>query len=216
MNVFIVYAHPSEDSFTRHVRDKFIEGLETAGHSYLLSDLYKMGFQTDISEAEYLREANYDLDAPLPEDVMAEQSKINSCEAIVFIYPVFWTEAPAKLVGWFDRVWTYGFAYAKRKHTSNQVRGMKQLEKALVICVAGEGLYFLKEYGHIEAMKTVMLGDRIFDRAKIKDFVVLDAMSKYAIEAREVNWDRNLKTAFEAGRNFWYQRSIYDVGVNEE
>ena len=99
MNVFIVYAHPSEDSFTRHVRDEFIMGLEAAGHSYVLSDLYKMGFQTDMSEAEYLREANFRLETPLPDDVIAEQDKINSCDAIVFIYPVFWTEAPAKLVG---------------------------------------------------------------------------------------------------------------------
>ena len=59
MNVFIVYAHPSEDSFTRYVRDSFIKGLEAGGHSYLMSDLYKMDFRTDMSEAEYLREANY-------------------------------------------------------------------------------------------------------------------------------------------------------------
>jgi len=193
MNVFIVYAHPSEDSFTKCVRESFIKGLETAGHTYVLSDLYKMGFQTDMSEDEYLREANYNLDAPLPDDVIAEQNKINASDAIVFIYPVFWTEAPAKLVGWFDRVWTFGFAY------DNENRSMKLLEKALVICVAGRGLYHLTEFGHYDAMKTVMIGDRIFDRAKNKKFIVLDAMSKYAIEAREANWDRNLQTAFEAG-----------------
>ena len=62
MKVFIVYAHPSEDSFTSHVRDSFIKGLESAGHTYILSDLYKMGFRTDMSEAEYLREANYQED----------------------------------------------------------------------------------------------------------------------------------------------------------
>ena len=36
----------------------------------------------------------------------------NMCDA--FIYPVFWTEAPAKLVGWFDRVWSYGLAYGEK------------------------------------------------------------------------------------------------------
>ena len=192
MNVFIVYAHPSEDSFTRCVMDSFIRGLEAAGHTYVLSDLYKMGFQTDMSEAEYLREANYNEEAPLPDDVIAEQNKINSSDAIVFIYPVFWTEAPAKLVGWFDRVWTYGFAYGNRS--------MKQLEKALIICVAGHSLLHLKEYGHYDAMKTVMLGDRIFDRAKSKDFIVLDSMSKHDIEARNANWDKHLETVYEAGR----------------
>ena len=40
MKAFIVYCHPSEDSFTRCVRDAFIRGLEDAGHEYVLSDLY--------------------------------------------------------------------------------------------------------------------------------------------------------------------------------
>ncbi|MCK7527132.1 MAG: hypothetical protein MZV64_60745 [Ignavibacteriales bacterium] len=41
---------------------------------------------------------------------------------------------------------------------------MKKLKKAIVLCIAGHTLEHLKEYGHYDAMKTVMLGDRIFDR----------------------------------------------------
>jgi len=193
LKIFIVYAHPSEDSFTSHVRDSFVKGLESAGHSYIISDLYKMNFNADMSESEYLRESNYREDLPLTADVIAEQEKINSCDVIVFIYPVFWTEAPAKLVGWFDRVWTYGFAYGDRK--------MKQLEKGLVICISGHSIDKLKEYGHYEAMKTVMLGDRLYDRVKNKDFIVLDSTTKFDIEARNANWNRHLQTAFEAGRS---------------
>ena len=193
MNIFIVYAHPSEDSFTRHVRDSFIEGIKSAGHSYIISDLYKMNFRTDMSETEYLRDANYNDNLPLSEDVVNEQEKINSSDAIVFIYPVFWTEAPAKLVGWFDRVWTYGFAYGERK--------MKTLEKGLVICVTGHSLNQLQEYGQLESMKTVMLGDRLFDRVKIKDMIILDSMTKSDLTARENNWNKHIKTAFDAGCN---------------
>lgn len=192
MNVFIVYAHPSEDSFTRYVRDSFIDGLKSAGHSYIISDLYKMNFTTDISESEYLREANYREDLPLPNDVIREQERINSSDVIVFIYPVFWTEAPAKLVGWFDRVWTYGYAYGNRK--------MKKLDKGLVICITGHSLQHLTDYGHFDSMKTVMLGDRLFDRVKDKDMIILDSMTKYSLETRQANWNNHLKTAFEAGR----------------
>ena len=128
MHVFVVYAHPSDDSFTYRVKNEFIAGLNKAGHTYEISDLYKMDFKTDMTEDEYLREYNYKVDLPISDDVMAEQGKINRSDAIVFLYPVFWTEAPAKLVGWFDRVWTYGFAYGSRT--------MKKLRKALVLCVA--------------------------------------------------------------------------------
>ena len=58
-------------------------------------------------------------------DPESEHEKINSSDAIVFIYPVFWTEAPAKLVGWFDRVWSYGFAYGEKT--------MKVLDKAVIL-----------------------------------------------------------------------------------
>lgn len=107
MKVFVVYCHPSEDSFTRHVRDNFIQEILDSGNEYVLSDLYKMDFKTDMTEAEYLRDAYYNEKPALASDVLAEQAKINSCDGIAFIYPVFWTEAPAKLVGWFDRVWTF-------------------------------------------------------------------------------------------------------------
>ncbi|GHV87268.1 flavodoxin family protein [Spirochaetia bacterium] len=193
MKVFIVYAHPSADSFTRHVRDRFIAGLESAGHRYILSDLYKMNFKTDMSEAEYQREAWYRLDAPLSADVLAEQKKINDSDAVVFIYPVFWSEAPAKLVGWFDRVWTYGFAYGNN-------RAMKQLEKGLMICIAGNTMEYFHETGLLDAMEKVMLRDRLFDRVKHKEMIVLDNTSR-EFPAREENWEKNLERIFAAAQN---------------
>jgi len=150
-----------------------------------------MGFNTDMSEAEYLRESNFRVDLPVPDDILSEQNKINASDAIVFIYPIFWTESPAKLVGWFDRVWTFGFAYGDRS--------MKKLEKGLVVCVAGHSLQYLKEWGYYDSIKTVMLCDRLSDRVKTKDFIVLDGTTKYNIERRKANWDRHLETAFNAG-----------------
>lgn len=193
MHVFIVYAHPSSNSFTGHVKDEFIRGLKAAGHSYEISDLYEMNFKTDISESEYLREVTYNSEAPLSEDVSAEHEKINKCDVIVFIYPLFWTEAPAKLVGWFDRVWTYGFAYGTRK--------MKKLKKAIVICIAGHTLEHLKQYGHYDSMKNVMLGDRIFDRAEDKKMIVLDGTTQLYPELRKANWNKHLKTVFDIAVN---------------
>jgi NAD(P)H dehydrogenase (quinone) len=194
MQIFIVYAHPGEDSFTRHIRDYFIRGIESAGHSYTLSDLYRMNFKTDMSEAEYQREAFYNLDIPVPDDVLAEQNKINTSDAIVFIYPVFWSDAPAKLKGWFDRVWTYGFAYGSN-------RTMKQLEKALVMVSAGNNKEYFDRTGLLDAMKKVTLSDRLFDRVKSKEMLVFDSTSRELPE-RKLNWDKHLQRAFETGAGF--------------
>ena len=194
MKVFIVYCHPSGDSFTREVRDSFIAGIDSAGHSFILSDLYAMNFVSDISENEYLREAYYRRELPLPEDVRAEQKKINESDAIVFIYPVFWTEAPAKLKGWFDRVWTFGFAYGEN-------RSMKQLEKALVFCIAGNTLEYFERTGLGETMRKVLLDDRLFDRVKQKEMIILEATSRELAE-RDLNREKHLKRVFEEGERF--------------
>ena len=194
MKVFIVYCHPSEDSFTRHMRDAFIKGITDSGNEFVLSDLYAMGFKTDISEEEYLRDANYRSTPDVSDDVKAEQEKINSADAVAFIYPVFWTEAPAKLVGWFDRVWTYGFAYGDKT--------MKMMEKAMILVSAGNPIERLESFGLLDSMKKVMFGDRLFGRAKKTEFVVFDNTSREN-PLREEKWNSNLEKAYEKGLNFF-------------
>lgn len=194
MKVFVVYCHPSENSFTKNMCDAFLRGVTDSGNEYILSDLYKMGFTTDMSEEEYLRDANYRDTPDVAEDVRAEQEKINSSDAIAFIYPVFWTEAPAKLVGWFDRVWSYGFAYGEKT--------MKLLDKAIILCSAGNPVERLRQFGLLDSMKRVMFGDRLFGRVKQTEFVVFDNTSREN-KLREKNWDANLQKAYEKGKTLF-------------
>jgi NAD(P)H dehydrogenase (quinone) len=79
---------------------------------------------------------------------------------------------------------------------------MKRLDKGLVLCVAGHSLENLTGYSHLESMKTVMLGDRLHDRVKQKEFIVLDGMARQDIASRERNRYRNLETSYHAGHNF--------------
>ena len=198
MKVFVVYCHPSDDSFTKHMCDAFIKGIVDSGNEYILSDLYRMNFDPTMTEQEYLRDAYYRNTPDVADDVLVEQEKINSADAIAFIYPVFWTEAPAKLVGWFDRVWSYGFAYGEKT--------MKMLDKATIDR--------LEQFGLLDSMKKVMLGDRLFGRAREMEFIVYDNTSREN-ELREKNWDINLRKAYEKGYSFFAQRENYEVGTKE-
>ncbi|MBE5851805.1 MAG: flavodoxin family protein [Lachnospiraceae bacterium] len=195
MKVFIVYCHPSKESFTNEVYKAFERGLRDAGHEVLISDLYDMNFNSDMSEEEYLRETYYRADGIKSKDVLLEQEKIQSSDAIVFIYPVFWTEAPAKLVGWFDRIWTTGFAY-------NPNPTMKILEKALFIVCAGKSMEALIETGEKNAMETVMLGDRIRNRAKEKEMVIFDSITHWDEKVRSEKIPQHLAKAYEMGAKF--------------
>ena len=174
--------------------DAFIKGIVDSGNEYILSDLYKMDFDPTMTEQVYLRDAYYRNTPDIADDVLAEQEKINSADAVAFIYPVFWTEAPAKLVGWFDRVWSFGFAYGEKT--------MKELDKAIILCSAGNTIERLEQFGLLDSMKKVMLGDRLFGRARQTEFVVFDNTSREN-ELREKNWDINLQKAYDKGKSFF-------------
>lgn len=195
MKVFVVYCHPSRDSFTHHAKEEFIKGLKDANHEFVVSDLYAMNFNAEISEGEYEREAFYRADIPVAEDILEEQRKVQESDAIVFIYPVFWTEAPAKLVGWFDRVWSSGFAYSPDPK-------MKILKKALFILSAGKTLKSLEETGETNAMRTVMIGDRIRNRAVEKEMIILDGTTRWDETQRNERIEEHLITAYKLGLNF--------------
>ena len=129
--------------------------------------------------------------SPVPDDVRREQEKVNSSDAIAFVFPLFWSDAPAKLVGWFSRVWTYGFAYGEN-------REMRTLEKGLVLCSAGNTMEHFRGTGILGALEKVMLEDRLFDRVKSSELVILEGTSRET-SLREANRKGNLERAFRAG-----------------
>lgn len=197
MHVYIVYAHPEKRSFCREVLEAFTRGLSEAGHSYEIGDLYEMGFEPEMNAAQYQREVGLDPGAPVPDDVRREQEKIGRANALVFIYPVWWSDCPAKLKGWFDRVLTYGYAYfydeAEKRFTKISI------EKALVICPAGHTTEHLEEIGIAEAMRRVMLNDRLLGvGVREARMEILGGMMPKDDTYRRANLER----AYERGKTF--------------
>ncbi len=78
---------------------------------------------------------------------------------------------------------------------------MKQLDKVLMLVTMGGDLSEEIRQQQVAAMKVVMLGDRIGERAKTKEMIVFDRMSRdYPV--REVNYSKNLKRAYLLGKEF--------------
>ena len=79
---------------------------------------------------------------------------------------------------------------------------MKELEKAIILCSAGNPIERLEQFGLLDSMKRVMLGDRLFGRVRKTEFIVFDNTSREN-ELREKNWDMNLQKAYEKGKSFF-------------
>jgi NAD(P)H dehydrogenase (quinone) len=82
MHVYILFAHPSKRSFSWSVLEAFTRGLQEAGHSFQVCDLYEMSFRSEMDEDQYFRELGLEPQAPVPDDVAAEQAKIDAADAL--------------------------------------------------------------------------------------------------------------------------------------
>jgi NAD(P)H dehydrogenase (quinone) len=180
LNVLVVYAHPSRDSFTHAILEQVTRGLNDGPHSYKVNDLYASGFDPIFSEQdglqflheslpeELLEEANLretvlreaggpirrrlakrwlrgkddreiarGLTERVPADVREQQALVAEADAFMFVAPIFWMAFPAILKGWFERVFTYGFAYTlTREGWRGDLDGRVPLlsqEKALIL-----------------------------------------------------------------------------------
>lgn len=169
MNILIVYAHPSKKSYTFQVLEKLKSVLAVEKWNVEISDLYASNFSSDMSEEEYEREGFGRTELPISADVWSEQEKIERADCIIFLYPVWWSDCPAKLKGWFDRVYSVGYAYGQNEIS----RKMKTIPLGLVICTAGHPNDFLHEIEIAQSMEKVMLEDRLGKRFKNKEMIIL-------------------------------------------
>lgn len=169
MNILIVYSHPSTKSYTYSILEQIKTLFAQENWQVTISDLYAMDFQSDMSEAEYEREGFAKIDLPISTDVVAEHQKIEQADCIVFLFPVWWSDCPAKLKGWFDRVYSVGYAYGHQP----QMRPMKTIPYGAVICTAGHPNAFLEEIGIAQSMQTIMLDDRLGKRFEHKEMLIL-------------------------------------------
>ena len=201
MRIQVILSHPSKKSFTYSVFESFLAGLRVAGHEYEVSDLYEMDFKSEMDICQYEREMGFDPSISVSEDVRLEQEKINQADAVAFIYPVWWSDCPAKLKGWFDRVWSLGYAYFYDDYDETGTReSLIRPKKALVICTAGHTVKHLEETGIAQSMRCIMLHDRL-ENVGFRDaqMEILGGMTT----GGDKKCRENLRIAYDLGKSYF-------------
>ena len=118
------------------------------------------------------------------------------------MFPVWWSDCPAKLKGWFDRVWVCGYAYDY--DIPGEIFPFQRLSiaRALVLGTAGNTGEALRQSGVAESMRRIHANDRLQPGLGVArcEFVLLSGTAdpQTAAQAKE----RNLRAAYRCGRNF--------------
>ena len=109
MRFLLVFAHPdNEKSHNAMVLREVRSFLDSLKAEYSVIDLYADKFDPLMPHDEWAREG-------LGAEVKKYQKMIKESDRLIFIYPVWWYNSPAIMKGFFDRVFTSGFAYNFRK-----------------------------------------------------------------------------------------------------
>jgi NAD(P)H dehydrogenase (quinone) len=121
MKVLYIYAHPEPKSFNGALKDAAMVTLARKGHQVKVTNLYALQFKAVLDSHDFRIRARNDLFNPASEqihglathslapDILEEIEKIAWADLIIFQFPVWWSNMPAILKGWFDRVFVQGF-----------------------------------------------------------------------------------------------------------
>ena len=124
---FIVYGHYDDNSFNAAIKDTFIASAIKAGHKIDLVDLYKDNFNPVFAGEEP------------GDDVLDHRTRIENCDTIVLIAPIWNFRMPAILEGWIDKVLAPPWAFSFKQLVGNYgyPQGHLKNKKAIIFCTYG-------------------------------------------------------------------------------
>ena len=142
MRIGVVLAHPNPDSFTHEIGRRAVAGLTSAGHDVELVDLYAIGFRAAMSPDE--RAAYHGGHPVLDPQVQSQIDLVRSVEALVFIYPTWWSGLPAVLKGWLERVMVPGVGFQFDERSGKIRPGLTNVRHLIGISTYGSPRWYVR------------------------------------------------------------------------
>jgi NAD(P)H dehydrogenase (quinone) len=146
----IIACHPAEDSFTLSVARRYEEAVRAHGQETVLRDLYRIGFDPLLQDAERHGHPAADVDG--------EWAVLGKVDVFVLVYPIWFGTPPAMLKGYIDRVFGAGrtFGQGGEGGTSDVLAG----KRLVSLTSSGSQRAWLAEKGVLGSLRTVY--DRYF------------------------------------------------------
>lgn len=109
MKIYILLAHPNNESFNGSLADSYEKAAKNKGHEVRRQNLGEMKFDPILWKG-------YNEIQELEPDLKQAQENILWCNKWVIFYPVWWGSVPAIFKGFLDRILFTGFAYRYHKN----------------------------------------------------------------------------------------------------
>jgi putative NADPH-quinone reductase len=132
MKVLLILCHPWPGSFNHKLAAGARDALTALGHEVHFHDLHEEGFDPVLDSSELSR--LYSLD-----DLVQEHSRqLSQAGGLVIFHPDWWSQPPAMLKGWVDRVFRQGVAYDLEGEDGSEKKwkGLLAGKKGLVFCTS--------------------------------------------------------------------------------
>ena len=125
--IFLVYGHYNDKSFNAAIRDTFIKTAEENGNQVDSVDLYKEKFNPVFAGEQP------------GSDVLDHRQRIEKCDIIVLIAPIWNFRMPAIVEGWIDKVLAPPWAFSFKRLVGNYgyPQGHLKDKKAIIFCTYG-------------------------------------------------------------------------------
>ena len=125
--IFLIYGHYNDKSFNAAIRDAFIKTAEENGNQVDSVDLYKEKFNPVFAGEQ------------AGPDVLDHRQRIEKCDIIVLIAPIWNFRMPAIVEGWIDKVLAPPWAFSFKRVIGNYgyPEGHLKDKKAIIFCTYG-------------------------------------------------------------------------------
>jgi putative NADPH-quinone reductase len=156
MRILVVSSHPSGTSFLATARDAVLQDLNEYGHEVRHHDLYKESFNPVFSAFERLNHnAPIAVKTQMFPELISHIEDLQWCEALVLVYPTWWSAQPAMLKGWFDRVFVRDVAWELPEGAKRLKPKLKNIKKLVIVTTHGSSKFVNSVQG--ESGKRIIL-----------------------------------------------------------
>lgn len=151
MRALLISAAPSARSLTDDLTNTASGALRARGHAVDVLNLNDLQWDAVVRPTDY---GLTEFDRPVGDhaddarsggsmDALVEQHQrlVEAADLIVLVFPLWWAGMPAVMKGWFDRVFTQGFAYGLHDTAGNPRKygdGAFTGKRGLIITTTGD------------------------------------------------------------------------------